>query len=321
MPFANDLTRMLAIEHPILLAPMAGIAGGRLAAAVSEAGGLGLIGGGYGDPDWLAGELRAAGNARIGIGFITWKLADNPVALDRALAASPAAVMLSFGEVAPFAETVKAAGRLLICQVQSVAAAREAAAAGADAIVAQGGEAGGHGAARATLPLVPAVVDAVDCPVIAAGGIADGRGLAAALALGAQGVLMGTRFYASEEALSHDKAKQRLVEASGDATVRSSLFDIVRDLPWPEPFDIRTLDNAFFARWRGREDALREEVANQKARYEAAAAAGDFDEAAVIAGEAADLVTAVRPAGTIVAETMAEARTALQAGLAGWRET
>lgn len=320
MSFANPLTRLLDIDHPILLAPMAGVAGGALAAAVSEAGGLGLIGGGYGDPAWLQTELRAAGNARVGVGFITWKLADYPQSLEQALDAAPAAVLLSFGDAAPYVDAVKKAGRLLICQVQSVAAAREAAALGADVVVAQGGEAGGHGASRATLPLVPAVVDAVDVPVLAAGGIADGRGLAAALALGAQGALMGTRFYASTEALSHARAKDRLVEASGDATVRATLFDIVRDLPWPQPFDIRTLDNAFFARWRGREDELRAQVGEQKARYDAAAAAGDFDEAAVIAGEAADLVRAVRPAGEIVAAVMREARDALEAGLAGWHD-
>ena len=139
--------------------------------------------------------------------------------------------MLSFGDPAPFVPPIRAAGARLILQVQTLADARAAAALGADVVVAQGAEAGGHGAKRATLPLVPAVVDAIaPTPVAAAGGIADGRGLAAALVLGAAGVLAGTRFYASREALGHAAAKARLVEGAGDATLRTTVFDLVRGL-------------------------------------------------------------------------------------------
>src|SRR3982751_4360040 len=193
------LTRLLQIEHPILLAPMGSAAGGRLAAAVTNAGGLGLVGSGYANADTVRRELTEAGNARVGVGFITWALEKNPAALDVALDARPAAVMLSFGDPAPFAARIRQAGCTLICQVQTLAQAREAAAAGADIVIAQGRDAGGHsGTTRGTMGLVPAVVDAVaPIPVVAAGGIADGRGLAAALALGAAGVLMGTRFTAS----------------------------------------------------------------------------------------------------------------------------
>ena len=197
------LTRLLGIEHPILLAPMGSAAGGKLAAAVTNAGGLGLIGSGYANVDAIRKELTEAGNARVGIGFILWALERNPSALDVALDARPAAVMLSFGDPTPFTDRIREAGCKIICQVQTLAQAREAAAAGADIIIAQGRDAGGHsGMTRGTMGLVPAVVDAVaPIPVVAAGGIADGRGLAAALALGAAGVSMGTRFTASRESL------------------------------------------------------------------------------------------------------------------------
>jgi len=199
---------------------MGGTAGGKLAAAVSEAGGLGLIGGGRSDAEWLGREFVAAGNQRIGCGFITWGLAQQPELLDRALTHAPVAIMLSFGDASPFIARIKSAGIPVICQIQSLAQARQVLQEGADIIVAQGSEAGGHGAVRATLPLVPAVVDAVaasrrDVPVVAAGGIADGRGLAAALMLGAAGVLMGTRFHVAEESLLPRAAKHRIVSGSG----------------------------------------------------------------------------------------------------------
>src|SRR3954468_13055153 len=155
--FDTRLTRRLGIRHPILLAPMGSASGGRLAAAVSAAGGLGLIGGGYGDPEWLDREFAAAGNQPVGCGFITWALAEPPAVLDRALERRPRAVMLSFGNPAPFAPAIRSASVPLICQVQNLAHARVAFACGADIIVAQGTEAGGHGAHRSTLPFVPAV--------------------------------------------------------------------------------------------------------------------------------------------------------------------
>ena len=119
MAIQNRLTRILGIERPILLAPMDIIAGGKLAAAVSHAGGLGLLGGGYGSGEWIEREWANAGNARIGCGFIAWALAERPDALDRALAHHPAAVMLSFGDPRPFASAVKAAGARLICGAQT----------------------------------------------------------------------------------------------------------------------------------------------------------------------------------------------------------
>ena len=318
MTLRTRLTEKLGIAHPILLAPMGGVAGGRLAAAVSDAGGLGLIGGGYGDAAWLDREFAAAGNRRVGCGFITWSLAKNPALLDRVLAHAPAALMLSFGDPMPFAARIRAAGSVLICQVQDCEQTLRALDAGAEIIVAQGTEAGGHGGARATLPLVPALVDLVahrapEAMVVAAGGIADGRGLAAALTLGAEGVLVGTRFYATVESLAHDLAKARVVAASGDATMRTTIFDIVRGLDWPKPYTGRALNNAFSGRWHGHEADLSAHVADEMKRYKAAVEACDFSTAVIFAGEDVDLIDDTPPAATIVARLAQEAERALQA--------
>ncbi len=315
MPFRNRVTALLDIEHPILLAPMDVVSDGALAAAVSKAGGLGLIGGGYGDGGWLEREFVAAGNTRVGCGFITWSLAKQPELLDRALDHAPAAVMLSFGDPTPFAERIHAAGAKLICQVQSLVQAKEAADAGADIIVAQGTEAGGHGAARGTMTLVPEIVDALPrVPVVAAGGIADGRGLAAALMLGAEGVLMGTRFYASREAVGHAEAKRRITAASGDDTQRSIVFDISRRNVWPAPYNGRLLRNAHMDRWLGRENDLMQNADAEAARYAGARDAGDFDTAGVIAGESTGLIHDLPGAAEIVTRVAAEAETLLNNG-------
>lgn len=309
---ATRLTRLLGIEHPILLAPMDLVSGGRLAAAVSHAGGLGILGGGYGDTDWLDREWQQAGNARIGCGFITWKLAGRPQALDAALARKPAAIMLSFGDPAPFAPTIKAAGAKLICQVQTPGDAAAAAAAGADLLVAQGTEAGGHDQHIPLLTLLPLVVDAhPHIPVVAAGGIADGRGLAAMLTMGAEGVLLGTRFYATEEAAAAPEAKRRILAAQAGDSVRSTVFDVARQVQWPAGYTGRVLRNRLTERWLGREDAMRAQAETVARDYAAARAAEDFDTAAVIAGEAAALITDLPPAAALVARLVAEAEAAL----------
>lgn len=311
---ATALTDMFGLDHPIVLGPMGGVAGGRLAAAVSNAGGLGMVGGGYGDPDWLDTELalvKAQTNRPWGVGLITWSIGDG--ILEFALRAKPHAVMLSFGDPSPYASAIKAAGCKLICQVQDVAGAVQARKAGADIIVAQGTEGGGHGGARGTMPLVPAVIDASGTvPVVAAGGIADGRGLAAALMLGAHGALLGTRFYASREALGHDQAKQRIVNAEGEQTQRTRVFDIVRGYDWPNGYTGRALHNAFMSRWTGKEDELAEQSATVSPEFWAAASDGDYDTAMVWAGEVVDLIHKVESAGDLVARIGAQAEAQLQ---------
>jgi nitronate monooxygenase len=298
---------------------MGSVSGGALAAAVTRAGGLGLIGGAYGDGEWVERQFAAAGNHRVGCGFITWSLARRPEVLDVALAHRPAAVMLSFGDPRPFAPAIKAAGAALICQVQTLAHVADAIDAGADIIVAQGSEAGGHGSMRATLPFVPQVADVLarkspDTCIVAAGGIADGRGLAAALMLGADGVLIGTRFYAAVESLAHPAAKATMAAATGEETIRSSTIDIVRDIPWPVEFTARIMKNAFVERWHGAEAELAAAKGREMPRYQAAVTAGDFSTACILGGEAMGLFDTVPPAGEIVARIVADGERALRAG-------
>jgi nitronate monooxygenase len=308
MAIQNRLTRTLGIEHPILLAPMDIISGGKLAAAVSHSGGFGLLGGGYGDDSWIEKEWAAAGTARIGCGFITWSMAKRPGLLDSVLARQPAAVMLSFGDPRPFAHAIRASGAKLICQVQNLAQAHEAVEAGADVIVAQGTEAGGHGQSEPLFTLLPQVVDACpDIPVVAAGGIADGRVVAAAMVFGAEGVLMGTRFYACQEAAGHPEAKRRIVAARGGDTVRSIVFDLSRRNRWPEPYTGRVIRNRLTERWVGHEAELEAQAGEVGRDYLAACTRGDFDIAAVIAGEACALIHDIPPAGEIVERIISEA--------------
>ncbi|MCG2592229.1 nitronate monooxygenase [Ramlibacter sp. XY19] len=309
---ATRLTRVLQLRHPLLSAPMAFAAGGALAAAVSRAGGLGLIGGGYGDLPWLQQQFALAEGERIGVGFISWSLAKSPSLLAAALEHRPAAVMLSFGDPRPFAAAIHAAGAALVCQCQDMQHVRDAVEAGADVVVAQGAEAGGHGALRGTFSFVPEVADylaahAPETVLVAAGGVADGRGLAAALMLGADGVLVGTRLWASREALVKEGHHQAIVASDGDGTLRTRLPDIARELAWPPGFTARIRRNAFTERWHGREADLAQAVAVEGPRYRQAFEAGDPENTAVWFGEAAGLVHAIEPAAAIVERMVAQA--------------
>jgi nitronate monooxygenase len=305
------MTALLGIQHPIMLAPMDVIAGARLTSAVSAAGGFGILGGGYGDRAWLEQEtakLKGV-SAPFGIGFITWSLAKRPELLDIALNVRPRAVMLSFGDPKPFAPRIKSAGAVLICQVQNEDMARQALDAGADILIAQGTEAGGHGASRTTIDIAPAILDlaAGRVPVAAAGGIGDGRGLAAMMMLGASGVLLGTRFYASQECDGAEEAKRRICAATSGNSVRSIIFDLSRNNVWPAPFNGRCLINDHARRWMGREVELLQNVSAVAAEYAVAKAAGNFDIAAVIAGEAVGLIHDIPPAAEIIDRIVTEA--------------
>ena len=315
MSIVTPLTKLLGVSHPILLAPMDVVADAHLTSAVSAAGGLGILGGGYGNEEWLTRELDVLkqSRTRFGVGFITWSLANQPRLLDLVLEREPAAIMLSFGDPKPFVDRIKRSGAILICQIQSVALAKEAAANGADVLVAQGTEAGGHGASRGLISLVPEVADSIgsNIPVVAAGGIADGRGLAAALMLGASGILMGTRFYATHEAAGAMAAKERIRAASGDDTLRSIVFDISRRNVWPAPFTGRCLRNAHAERWFGREVELMQNLERESPKYSAARRDEDFDIAAVIAGESSGLVREVSSVRDVVDRIVREASTLL----------
>jgi nitronate monooxygenase len=312
MTLRTAFTELFSVMHPVALAPMGEVAGGALAAAVSNGGGLGLIGGGSADRSWLGQELAIAARSTDrpwGVGFLSWALEIET--LQWTLEHSPNAVMLSFGNPRPFAEAVHDSNAKLFIQVTDLDEARQAVDAGADVIVAQGSEAGGHGGRRATLPFVPAVVDLVaPTPVLAAGGIADGRGLAAALVLGAAGALIGTRFEASSEALVPASVTTAILEGSGDDTERSRVLDIARRSSWPHRYTARTLRNDFLDRWRDKEDELREDDAALDA-YEVAAEGVDPGVVPIWAGEGIDLITEMSSAAGLVSTLTSEAEEAL----------
>ncbi|MFD4292609.1 NAD(P)H-dependent flavin oxidoreductase [Rhodococcus sp. NPDC058505] len=289
------LTTTLGLEVPILGAPMGGRAGGALAGEVSKAGGLGLLGAArYATPDWVAAESAVAKaiGGDLGIGLMTWALHDNDTLLDAAIAARPAVISLSFGDPAPFVARAKSAGALVCSQVNTLEDLRVVEAAGVDFVVAQGTEAGGHTGRIGTLPLLQQILESTDLPVVAAGGIATGRGLAAVLAAGAEGAWVGTALLASPETIGPEFAQQKLVDADSADTVYTSVFDQARDQPWPARWGGRALVNEFTGTWHER-GADNETLADA---YDPA----NPDLAVVYAGEAAGLVNEIRPAGEVV---------------------
>lgn len=313
MALRTDLTEMFGIEHPVMLAPMGGVAGGELAAAVSEGGGLGLIGAGGGDPDLLDREcalLAQRTEKPWGIGLLSW--ATDLDAVLRIVERRPAAIMLSFGDPTPYANAVLAADIRLLVQVTTTDEAARALDAGAHVLVAQGGEAGGHGGSRGTLPFVPAVVDlAGPVPVLAAGGIADGRGLAAALVLGAAGALIGTRFEATHEALISAAQAKAIVEADAGDTERNRIIDIARGSAWPAEYTARTLRNGFLDEWHGRESELAADSAARQ-RYLDATERGDLDYVPTWAGEAVGLIDGLESAADLVGRISGDAERIIQ---------
>jgi nitronate monooxygenase len=307
----------MGLRHPIVCAPMAFAAGGRLAAAVSAAGGLGLIGGGYGDAGWITQQFREAGNQPVGCGFITWSLAKQPALLDLALSNKPKAIILSFGNPEPFAKRIKDAGVTLICQVQTRHDAAHALASGADILVAQGAEAGGHGQSRGTLALVPEVASLIakerpETILCAAGGIGDGRAVAAAFMLGADGVMVGSRLWASKEANVSEGMHAAALRSTGDDTIRSQTMDLARKLDWPRQYSARVLINDFIRRWHGREAELAAVADQEAAKYRAAWVDGDPEKSNTFVGEVVGLIDSIEPVADIIERMMREAEALLQ---------
>ncbi|MFY7941967.1 MAG: NAD(P)H-dependent flavin oxidoreductase, partial [Burkholderiaceae bacterium] len=271
----------------------------------------------------LAQTLLTDDNAalkRLGCGFITWKLDENAEALDWVLDQHPCAVMLSFGDPRPYAKRIKASGAALICQIQRLDQLPQPLEAGADVIVAQGGEAGGHGAnaleGRSTFTLVPEVADylathAPDTLLLAAGGIADGRGLAASLMLGADGALVGSRLWASSESLAATGAKSQAIQTSGDGTARSAVFDILRRKNWPAPYDFRAIRNDLHRQLENNIPALQANPDAARADYDAGVKAGDFSRAHATVGEAVGLISDVPPARDLIARMSEQAINAI----------
>jgi nitronate monooxygenase len=315
---STPLTQLFGIRHPIVSAPMAGWSGGELAGAVGEAGGLGMIGVGSATPtDWIRDQARKARErGPFGIGLMGWAVEGRPELLEATLAEEPAAVSISFGDPAPYADEVREAGVFLMSQVQDAEKAERAVEAGVDVLVAQGTDAGGHTGSVGTMPLLQRVLeigDAAGKPVLAAGGIATGRGIAGVLAMGAAGAWIGTRFCATRESLEDDKAKQRILEATETGTVHTRVFDLTQRIPWPEEFPGRALRNGFTARWHGREEVLRTHLSSAAMELREARERGDYSEAYIYAGQAAGLVNDLLPAGELVERLAAEAEERLGA--------
>jgi nitronate monooxygenase len=311
------LTDLLAVAAPIIGAPMAGVAGGELAAAVSAGGGLGMIGvGSTATSDSIraeAAKARAAGRP-FGIGLMAWALADRPDQFDAAVDAGPALVSVSFGAIEPWVERLHTLGIPAATQAGDTEEARAAAGCGVDFLVARGSEGGGHGRDRvATLPLLQSVLDIVDVPVIAAGGIATGRGLAAVLAAGAAGAWVGTALLASPEAINSSSARARALAAAETDARYTRVFDVAQGIGWPPGYPGRALANDFWRRWSGREDEL---AADPDAAGQLAAAqrSGNYDVAYIYAGQGVGLLRAERSAAAVVTDIAAEA----EALLARW---
>jgi nitronate monooxygenase len=305
------LTETWDLRVPIIGAPMSPMAGGDLAAALSRCGALGMIGVASGQPvaRMLADveDFRSQAEGRpLGIGLMTWGVAARPELLDAALAVKPFAIALSFGDPTPYAARIRAAGIELVCQVQDLEGARVAEAAGATLLAAQGTEAGGHTGGVGTLPLLQLVLDAVRVPVVAAGGIATGRGLAAVLAAGAQGAWIGTPFLVAEEARNSADARARLLAAKETATVLTSVFDIGQGVAWPAEFRGRALRNAFTERWVGHEAELARDSAARDDLLRAVRAQ-DPDTAPTYAGQTVGLLGRVEPAAAILQRIEQEA--------------
>jgi nitronate monooxygenase len=298
------LTDRLTLTAPVVGAPMAGVAGGKLAAAVSAGGGLGMIGvGPSGRAESIAREAEIARDAgqRFGIGLMAWVLDTRPDQFDASVRARPDLVSVSFGAYGPWIGRLREAGIATATQVFDVDSARAAADQGVDLIVARGAEAGGHGRdAVATLPLLQGVLDAVDVPVLAAGGIGTARGLAAVLAAGAAGAWIGTALLACPEATNSQAARDRIRATAETGTVYTRVFDIAAQVPWPPEFGGRALANAFSRDWVGREQDLETDELAQT-RFAADRDRKDYDQMVLYAGQGVGLVTEERPAAEVVA--------------------
>ena len=298
-------TDLLNLDYPIMSAPMSNHSGGQLAAAVSAAGGLGAFGGtnDFG-PEWLREQIayvRAQTERPFGVGFITQLIEYNTTNIEIALEERVPVFIFSFADPDPWVRRAKDAGAVTICQVQSLDLARQAVDAGADILLAQGNEAGGHTGETNLLPLLVDLVDRYpSIPVLAAGGITSGRALAGAMAAGAEGASVGTAFLATPEAVEvPDTFKEQIVQSDGQDTVFTRLYDLLGTRPWPDRIAGRVYRNRLVREWDGRDAEIlahREELASDVA---AARASGDPELSAVYMGQGAGHVNAIRPAADV----------------------
>ncbi len=311
------LCDLLGIEHPIVLGGMGASTSPSLVAAVSDAGGLGVLGASAQTPEELAraaDAIRAATSRPFGLNLLLFT--ERPGQFDGLLAARPKVISTAWPtleqDLAGYASRAHAIGAVFMHMVSTVADAKAAARAGADIIVAQGTEGGGHIGLMGTMPLVPMVASAVaPIPVLAAGGVADGRGLAAALALGAEGVLLGTRFLASDEAPIAKGFKQAIVESDGHDTVVTDIPDVASGRVWPGAY-VRVRRNRFIEQWMGRDGELRLRHAEVSAGLRKAAQAGDPDQGAIMLGQTAGLIDRIEPAADLVRQISRDAEAILR---------
>jgi nitronate monooxygenase len=305
MAIRTWLTDRFDLSVPVVSAPMAGPAGGELAAAVSAAGGLGMIGVGSGRaPDWITDQAAVAARPGrpYGIGLLAWALEHNPRQLAAVLGARPALVSVSFGPFEPFVPALHEVGITVATQVGNPEEALRAERAGVDVIVARGAEGGGHGRADiGTLPLLEQVLELVELPVLAAGGIGTARGLAAVLAAGAAGGWAGTAFLLCDEAANAPAARARLRATGSSGTAYGRVFDVGLRLRWPEEYGGRAVRNGYFDRWAARIDEL---ASDEEATRELAEAvrAEDYDVAPLYVGQGVGLLREQRPASDVLAE-------------------
>ena len=316
------LCDLLGLEHPIVLGGMGTGTSPALVAAVSGAGALGVLGATRQSPEELAREaeaIRAATPRPFGLNLLLFM--ERPGQYDALLAARPKVVSTAWPtleqDLGSYVARAHAIGAVFMHMVSTVAEAKAAARAGADIIVAQGTEGGGHIGLMGTMPLVPMVVSAVaPTPVLAAGGVADGRGLAAALALGADGVLLGTRFLATDEAPIAKGFKQAIVESDGHDTLVTDIPDVANGQVWPGAY-VRVRRNRFIDGWIGRDNELRRRRTEVSAQLREAAKAGDPDRGAIMIGQTAGLIDRVDPAAEVVRQISRDAEAILRDRLRG----
>jgi NAD(P)H-dependent flavin oxidoreductase YrpB (nitropropane dioxygenase family) len=303
---------LLDIEHPIALGGMGSATSPALVAAVSRAGGLGALGCHYLSPEQInerTAAIRQDTNKPFGLNFLMFDTREDSFAVALELRAA----VMQFAWARPdqdlkvYFDRAHDAGCIVTYMAGAVPEAVRAAKAGADIIIAQGTEGGGHVGWMASMPLIPMVVDAVGpIPVLAAGGFADGRGLVAALSLGAGGILLGTRFLATIESPLHPNFKQAIVDSNGHDTQLSEIPDIAAGLVWPGAMT-RSRRNRFVERWAGREWALRQDRVEAFARLQGARMSGDVDEGPLSMGQDAGLIRDIPSAAEIVSRIAQEA--------------
>jgi NAD(P)H-dependent flavin oxidoreductase YrpB (nitropropane dioxygenase family) len=314
---------MAGVRHPIVLGGMGSPSTSpELVAAVCNAGGLGILGCSGFSADQIrenAARIRALTEAPFGLNLLLFFATDEAIAA--LLAERPRVASFAWPRsdqpLAPIFDRARAAGCVVMHMVSDMDGARSAAEAGADIVVAQGTDGGGHVGLMGTMPFVPQVVDAVaPRPVLAAGGIADGRGLAASLMLGASGALLGTRFLATVEAPIPDGAKEVILGSDGHDTELTEIPDLISGRVWPGAL-ARTWRNGVVRQWSGREWELRLRRPEVAAAVAAARTAGDYDQIPILFGQDAGLIDAIEPVAVVMERIVRDASDLVSGG---WRQ-